>query len=384
MTDLSLAGNRSQGLAAVLAPLDQAQHAPGYVYGSDEMLKLEKQKIFMTDWLCVGRVEELVNVGDYFTLNILGEPILVTRDHDGHCKGLMNICRHRGVEVAKGNGNVKEFSCPYHGWVYDLSGKLLGAPYMKEAKGFDPAKCRLKRLETELWAGNIFVTLNERPRPFSEFIADAQADFRFLRPEECRLADKLELEIDCNWKLLIENLMDVYHVSVLHVRTFGKYVTPTTYDAHLRKNGGLIAYYSAAPLTPDGKSLFGKLPWLVDKPDTFACQGHIRPNMNVLARSDLVKFYVIWPISPGRSKLIAYSLLPKQFFDQPGFEEKVQVYRQHMKDFLAEDETMIRSLQAVMSSDRFAPGPMSSLEISIHHVLRNHLTRVFEPAPRET
>jgi len=371
-----------EDLSGVFAPLNSAQHAPGYVYGSAEMLKLEKEKIFMKDWLCVGRVEELEKAGDYLTLRILGEPVLVTKDENGNYNGLMNVCRHRGVEVAHGNGNVKEFMCPYHGWVYDLKGKLVGAPYMKEAKGFDPSRCRLRALKTEVWAGNIYVTLNDQPRPFADFIADFRADVGFLKPEECRLADKLEVEINCNWKLLIENLMDIYHVSVLHVRTFGKYVTPKTYDAHLRKNGGVIAYYKAAPLTPDGKSLFGKLPWLEDRPDTFGCQGHLAPNMNVLARSDLVKFYVVWPLAPDRCRLIAYSLLPKEFFDHPGFQEKVQVYRQHMKDFLAEDETMILSLQNVMSSQRFDPGPMSSLEISIHHVLSNHLMRVFANGPR--
>jgi len=366
-----------EDISRVLTPLDVAQHAPGYVYGSDDMLKLEKEKVFMKDWLCVGRVEELENPGDYLTLRILGEAVLVSKDEDGNYNGLMNVCRHRGVEVAQGHGNVKEFSCPYHGWVYDLKGQLLGAPYMKEAKDFDPLRCRLKALKTEVWAGNIFITFSEKPRPFAEYIADFEADFGFLKPEACRLADKLEMEIHCNWKLLIENLMDIYHVSVLHVRTFGKYVTPKTYDARLRKNGGVIAYYKAAPLTPDGTSLFGRLPWLGDRPDTFACQGHLAPNMNILARSDLVKFYVVWPLSAGRCRLIAYSLLPKEFFEQPGFAEKVKVYHEHMRDFLAEDETMIMSLQNVMSSERFDPGPMSSLEVSIHHVLSNHLKRVF-------
>jgi Rieske 2Fe-2S family protein len=369
-------------LSPVFAPLDRARHAPGYVYGSEEMLKLEKERIFLKDWLCAARIEELENPGDYTTLRILGEPVLIARDRDGNYRGLMNVCRHRGVEVASGSGHVEEFSCPYHGWVYDLTGKLVGAPHMKEVKDYDFSACRLKALKTEVWAGNIFVTLNERPQPFPEFIAAFKSDVAFLRPEECRLADKLELEINCNWKLLIENLLDIYHVSVLHVRTFGKFVTPKTYDARLHENGSLIAYYKAAPLTPEGKSLFGKLPWLEDRLDTFACQGHQPPNMNILARSDLVKFYVVWPLTPGRCRFIAYSLLPRQFFEQPGFAEKVRVYRQHMQDFLAEDETMILSLQNIMSSESLDPGPMSSLEVSIHHVLSNHLKRVFGSAPQ--
>jgi phenylpropionate dioxygenase-like ring-hydroxylating dioxygenase large terminal subunit len=367
---------RKKGFDDVLLPLDRARHAPGYVYGSTEMLQVEKDRVFTKDWLCVGRTEELETPGDYLTLRILGEPILVARDQDGALGSFMNICRHRGVEVAQDKGNAKDFCCPYHGWLYDLKGKLIGAPYMKETKDFDPSRCQLTQLRTEVWAGNVFVTLNQQAPRFEEFIADFEADFGFLKPEECRLADKLEVDLGCNWKLLIENLLDVYHVSVLHVNTFGRFVTPKTYDARLRKNGGLIAYYTAAPLTPNGTSLFGKLPWLADKPDSFACQGHLAPNMNILARSDLVKFYVIWPLAPDRCRLVAYSLLPPSYFEQPGFKEKVEVYHQHMLDFLAEDETMIMSLQNVMSSDHFEPGPMSSLEISIHHVISSHLRRL--------
>src|SRR5271167_1331231 len=111
-------GNLTE-LEQVSVPLDSAKHAPGYVYGSEEVLKLEKEKVFMKDWVCVGRVEELEKPGDYLTLRILGEPILVTMDQDGQYNGFMNVCRHRGVEVAHGQGNTREFTCPYHGWVYD-------------------------------------------------------------------------------------------------------------------------------------------------------------------------------------------------------------------------------------------------------------------------
>ena len=128
----------------IKAPVNQARHLPGYIYTSPEVYRQAKEKIFMKDWLCVGRVEEVENPGDYITFRVTDEPGIVARDDLGNLNAFSNVCRHRGVEVASGAGNLKEFRCPYHGWTYDLAGKLLGAPYMSEAKGFRPGRLSLE------------------------------------------------------------------------------------------------------------------------------------------------------------------------------------------------------------------------------------------------
>ncbi|MCE2482384.1 MAG: Rieske (2Fe-2S) protein [Alphaproteobacteria bacterium] len=121
------------GLTQSRGELSRARHLPGYVYHSEEIFRLEKQKIFMKDWLAMARVEEFERAGDYRTFRVMGEPVIVCRDGEGAISAFANVCAHRGVEVASGEGNLEEFSCPYHGWLYDLQGKLIGAPYMKEA-----------------------------------------------------------------------------------------------------------------------------------------------------------------------------------------------------------------------------------------------------------
>ena len=133
----------SSGLDNMKVPLNQSRHLPGHIYTSPEILALEKERVFMKDWLCMGRVEEIENPGDYMTFRVVGEPVIVVRNEAGDINAMSNVCRHRGVEVVSGEGNLKEFSCPYHGWTYDLRGQLIGAPYMKEAEGFDPQTCRL-------------------------------------------------------------------------------------------------------------------------------------------------------------------------------------------------------------------------------------------------
>src|SRR3546814_9249554 len=68
------------------------------------------------------------------------------------------MCVHRGVEVAEGRGNTRAFKCPYHGWIYDLEGKLTGAAHMKDSAGFDLSNCRLRPIRVETWRRNIFIT----------------------------------------------------------------------------------------------------------------------------------------------------------------------------------------------------------------------------------
>ena len=125
--------------------LRKALHLPGYIYHSEEIFELEKEKIFMKEWLAMARIEEFEKAGDYRTFRVMGEPVIICRDKAGVLNAFANVCAHRGVEVASGEGNLEEFSCPYHGphrgvevasgegnleefscpyhgWLYDLQG----------------------------------------------------------------------------------------------------------------------------------------------------------------------------------------------------------------------------------------------------------------------
>jgi len=99
----------------------------------------------MRDWHYVARVEELPHPGDHMTLRIAGEPLVIARDQAGTLHAYYNMCVHRGVEVAQGCGNAKAFKCPYHGWAYDLAGRLSDAAYMKESDGFEVGLTRRLR-----------------------------------------------------------------------------------------------------------------------------------------------------------------------------------------------------------------------------------------------
>ena len=118
-------------------PLLQATFLPPYCYTSREFYELEVEQIFLKEWLCVGRVEQAEKPGDYFALEIANEPVVVARDEAGELHAMSAVCRHRAQVVAEGEGNVRSFQCPYHGWTYSLKGELIATPEMKQTENFD-------------------------------------------------------------------------------------------------------------------------------------------------------------------------------------------------------------------------------------------------------
>ena len=366
-----------EGLEGVKSPLPMAHHVPGYIYTSPEVFELEKQEIFLKDWLCVGRVEEIGKPGDYATFRLAGEPLVVARDEQGDINAFANVCRHRGVEVAQGQGNLKEFSCPYHGWTYNLKGELLGAPFIKGVKGFDPKTCRLKPVKVDSWGGFLFVNFDTECESRTDFFGDLLAQTGDLKPERMRLWDKFVVNLECNWKLAPENLAGWYHLETLHATTLGHYTPAERVSFGLFERGSYTVSYLSGPLAPGGESLFGRIPWLAGRDDTYAFSFYLRPNMNFFTRIDQFLFMIAWPTGPETTEHHIYLMFPEGWFEQPKFAERAQAYSDWMKAFLQEDIDMVGSLQRGFKSQGFEPGPMVGLEKPIHHMINNYLDRMF-------
>ena len=364
------------GIAGLRKALNEASHIPGFFYTSPEIFALEKERIFMADWLPVARVEEIENPGDYRTLRLFDEPIVLTRNNDGAVGAFMNRCAHRGVEVAAGAGRTQEFTCPYHGWLYDLDGRLVGAPYMDQAAGFDKGNCRLKPLALGIWAGWIFVSFNEAPVPFAEFIAPYDRELGFLRQEDCRLGEKLVIEVNCNWKFPAENLMDNYHSRVLHVKSIGPTMGVERFTGVRHGSKAFTAYYDAKPMTADGVSRFGKMPWLHEQTERFACSAHIAPIMHLFARADNVHPFLMWPIGVDRVRIECFQLFPKEWHNDPDFERKVKDYSAFTMQVVHEDASVMESLHDAASSTRYQPGRMSRLELGVWNLINYNVDRV--------
>ena len=347
-----------------------ARHLPGEVYSSPEIYAMEKEQIFMKYWLSVGRVEEIPDVGDYYTFQVMKESIVVSRPAPDQVVAYMNQCLHRGVEIAVGRGNAKEFSCPYHAWLYDVSGKLVVAPGMK-ASEVELKNCSLRQLHVKVWRGWIFVNFSDEPMSFDDYIAPFEQPLWWFQTDHCKLAQKVEIDVKCNWKFLVENLIDIYHVGVIHKGTFGGFVKGEQVRFNLVENGGWHTQYEARPHSKSGEQVFPTLPWAQDKPSGIACKAGIYPNLNLSMRADSVRMWHIWPISPTETKVICYLLFPEGAFSIPNYDEEMEKYVGFVRQIIAEDAVMVEGMQNTAGSKFFQPGPMSPLEEALYH-MENH------------
>lgn len=361
------------------AALGVAKHLPAHYYTSPEVLELEKEKLFFKDWLVVGRVEEWSKPGDYKAMEILGEPIAISRNEAGELKAFANVCRHRGVAVAIGEGNAKEFKCPYHAWVYDLSGKLVAPSRPRGIKGMDLTNCRLPSLRVDSWGGFVFINFDDNAPTLSEYldVDEYRKSVAYVRPEDMVLVDTYTYELDCNWKLVPENLADVYHVEVIHRNSFGgsTYRTEKAIaELTLTKHGWYKEYISGT-MAPDAELLFGPAPWLADHPKgkLFAFSAFLRPNFYLFARADMVQPWVAYPLSPSRTRVTGWTCLPKQFIGSPAFDDKVKILAKFARQFAGEDTELVRAMQKGLTSRYFVRGPMHELEAIIHHRINRYL-----------
>src|SRR5690606_17474065 len=148
--------------------------------------------------------------GDYVSLRIADEPVVVSRGKDGKVQAFMNMCLHRGVEIAQGSGNTELFRCPYPSWTYSIDGTLNGAPRRKDA-GLDMSGVRLPTGCSATWRVWRWISFDGTAPAFEGFIAPLAQATPWYLTGECRSARKLTFAVACNWKFIAENLLDWYH-----------------------------------------------------------------------------------------------------------------------------------------------------------------------------
>jgi Rieske 2Fe-2S family protein len=371
-------------LDETLRDVSSARHAPGLVYCSADMLALEKRNIFERDWLFVAREEELPNPGDYLTLDILGEPIIVSRDQSGKLSAFANSCLHRGVAVAQGKGNAARFTCPYHAWTYDTSGKLIGAPMMDEVACFNKATARLKPLGLRVWKGNVMVTLNPKPVDFDSFIAPFEPAAEFSRPELCSIAHTMMIKFPCNWKMCVENVLDLYHVGTVHGASLGRAFNLDWGGSGLRlaERGSVLVQFNQGYPTHDGESRFGRLPWLTPEIEQLGVAGqfYLEPNFLISAAPDMLRLLSFWPTSPSTTDLMIRMLIPTERTADPELAEKIKVYSDYAASVFAEDTGIMGSLQKAAASGLYEPGSFARMESPVHHVMSYLLSRGLDSA----
>lgn len=226
------------------APQDAPIGPPGRFYTDPDWFAYECQTVLRRGWHCVGRADEFSQTGDYLTLTLLGEPLIIVRDGDT-IRALSNVCRHRGMPLVQGAGNTSRFVCPYHAWTYGTDGALLRAARMKNA-GFDAKTCKLGEFACTTRFGFVYVCLSEVPPDIDADLTGLEDVIGAYQPESYRIRHAATEVWHTNWKCLVENFMEGYHLSVVHPVTLHGY-TPTGLSKKAGSGPGFTSYYANYP-----------------------------------------------------------------------------------------------------------------------------------------
>lgn len=193
-------------------------------YADPEVYERELERIFARCWICVGHESQIPERGDYFTTTIGEDPVIVVRHRDQSVRVLLNQCRHRGVKLARADyGNVRSFTCSYHGWCYDTGGRLTGMPHKDQPRSdFDRGDWGLVSVaKVECYRGLIFATWDDNAVPLLDYLGESTwyLDAILDRSEGgVEIIGLQKWKLRGNWKWGAEqHASDFYHAQVSHV-----------------------------------------------------------------------------------------------------------------------------------------------------------------------
>ena len=217
----------AERLAAFEAGGPPRSGLPGAAYTSEAFLALENERLFAGSWVFAGFAHELPRAGDVAPIAVAGRPLLLVRDAELRVRAFHNVCRHRNLKLVDAPGNAgRAIRCPYHSWTYGLDGALHVAPYFggREPRasppGFDRRRHGLVPVRSATWCDWVFVNLDGAAPPFEEHAAPLRSRLEGVDLARIRHIATIDFgEIAANWKLLLENFIEPYHVQFVHAAT---------------------------------------------------------------------------------------------------------------------------------------------------------------------
>lgn len=190
-------------------------------YTSQEQFELEKEKLLMPSWHCVGALGDLPNDGDYVTTKLLDRPLILW-NKGGEIHTFLNVCAHRFTTLRDTPcGHLNTLHCQYHGWEYDCDGDTQRIPDAKSFKPMAKGALGLKKYRTEMLGRAIYVCLDDNAPSLQEQLGPGYEIGKTIFSLDRREFLTVEYEVDANWKVKVENTLESYHLDLVHPKTFG-------------------------------------------------------------------------------------------------------------------------------------------------------------------
>ena len=333
--------NPSGDAFRVEAAIERAWTLPSTLYTDPSVFDAEKLKVFSRTWQVVGHSSQVMNPGDYFTTELVGEPLLIARGADGRLRGFYNVCRHRAGPPAEGCGSRKLFRCGYHGWTYGLDGSLISATEIEGVEGFRPEDFALVPVRTEEWFNLVFVNLDPQAQPLLDSLGELPRQAEKFPFTSMKLFERRTYDMKCNWKTYVDNYLEGYHLPSVHPGLnreldFNAYVVEP-YARHVRQFSPIRG---AQPGDATPRRYQEAREYLTT--DYF----WIFPNWMLNCYPDNVSLNIVLPVEPERSLAIFEWYLPEKDHAAPAAKASVEFSDQIQLEDVAICETVQKNLRS--------------------------------------
>jgi phenylpropionate dioxygenase-like ring-hydroxylating dioxygenase large terminal subunit len=353
---------------AIQSVTGAARPLAAWTYSNPALTALEYERVLRPAWHLACHVSTIPHAGDYTTMDLDGDSVIVVRDRAGNINAFQNFCRHRAARLLDGTGRCPgAIRCPYHGWTYDLDGGLRGAPVPASFADLDKQGIALKSVHVEIMLGFVFVCLADEKPPLREKWGDLLDELAPYRFEEMVPIGEIYEEVwDVDWKVVMDNYLESYHVPVGHPG-LQRMFTPD-YDDSVALESGVsrgVSHMRERTSSVWSESQYQKLVGRVATgvPESLRTQWRfysMLPNLGIDIFPDQMDFFQVFPRGPGKA------VIRMGMFGLPDDRREMKLLRylnwRINREVQREDETLCARVMRGLRSRDYVPGQFSMLE----------------------
>lgn len=345
---------------------DSAQSLPPAIYHDAGIYELEQERIFRQEWICLGRCAEIPETGDYLCRDITNSPVFAIRQRDRSVRAFANICAHRAARLLDGSGHAIRISCPYHSWTYEIDGQLIGAPFMQDTPGFRVDAHRLRELTCETWQGFIYVNLNTGSPSLTTRLAQLTkivGDFRMQ--DYVPVFSQTDIW-ETNWKCLVENFMDAYHLHRVHKDSFGKYGSSEAQTQLFDGNDGFSYHYVEEDQAPKSVHAHPDNTWLKGANRNRTYLINVFPSHTIQLQPDMLWYLSILPHGTERVEIRWAVSIPAEILNAAEAPENcIADVMSLLHQVNSEDRPVVENVCRTTRAPEATQGPLSFLEKNV-------------------
>ncbi len=349
-------------------PLEQASQLPGAAFLDPDVLAWELEHLFAREWICAGHVDQIREQGQFFTVEVAGESVVVVADDDGLPRAFVNSCRHRGARVVtEPEGQAGRLRCPYHAWTYNLDGTLRKAAFTEDLDGFRACDNGLHPVRLAVVEGLVLLDLSGEAAPPERHVGDLGELLARYRTPTLHRGARQTYAVDANWKVIVENYNECLHCPGVHpeLNRLSHYLSGEEIaGAGAWCGGSMTLSDHAETMATSGGAHRPPIEGLTDAQTREVLYFALFPNALVSLHPDYVMLHTLWPRAVDRTDVVCEWFFEPRTIGAEGFDPSDA--ERFWDQVNREDWAVCTLTQLGMRSRSYVPGRYTTQEGDVH------------------